>query len=561
VYQQTFVNPAQDQYQELQQTFSNNLSCPCTSFSASYSSFIEIQPHYHQLCSSEFVSSRWIDYLSMNLFWNNTLLPWDYRILSSSLFISLAMFCTESQRTIDSSLLIFYQREFISSQVVSEEVFQSQIQSFIVEWQSSTVNQFLQTIELIQAITHGNQLMNDINFDYPTNNTSTETILKPRTFSNCSCALFPSCRINMAIYQYDLYSNNISELLLIPNFFLSCLPIEGLLASTLECFYNRSCMVEIDKYIYQSLGETFSFSPLDENLNSPIETIESIINRIMVDEWLANISFTSYYDKCAPQSCTYEYTGRQSLFSVITSTIGVFGGLSLAFEILVLIILRLIEKIITIRISRFNLISLVKTMFNCGDEQRMIKQLHCILVVMSLSTLYIFTTFTPELVTVKIKNPSVKTYEGLLIRFPQSLQCPCSHISIKYGSLFSITPDFHQVCSSDFISDRWIAYLYGTDDPIDRYLPMDFLYSASAQFQLLASLCRLSQKTVDDSLINLSTGDFINPNLLSMNLLQQRTSIIINEFLTSISKSFLSILSLIRATTQANMIMTTPCRR
>jgi hypothetical protein len=46
----------QDQYEELQMKFSNTLQCPCQNIVIDYDEFISIQPYYHQICSSDFVS-------------------------------------------------------------------------------------------------------------------------------------------------------------------------------------------------------------------------------------------------------------------------------------------------------------------------------------------------------------------------------------------------------------------------------------------------------------------------------------------------------------------------
>ncbi|CAF4325598.1 unnamed protein product, partial [Rotaria sordida] len=132
--------------------------------------------------------------------------------------------------------------------------------------------------------------------------------------------------------------------------------------STLECFYNLSCMIEIDGYLIYSLKSSFNFSNLNENLNPPNETIESILNKLMIDSWTWNISFSSYYNTGSPSSCTYEYISRNDLFFIITTILGIFGGLSLGLKLLTLIILRFIEKIINN--NSFNeFITMIKNLF------------------------------------------------------------------------------------------------------------------------------------------------------------------------------------------------------
>jgi hypothetical protein len=259
---------------------------------------------------------------------------------------------------------------------------------------------------LVRATEQGNQLSNAVyNAQYITNSISRTTIMMANTFSGCSCALSASCRVTAGIYDYDQYSNKFTEIYSIANFFIGCYPIEALLASTLECFYNISCMLKIDSYL--SYAQPFNFSALDPSLNSPNETIELIVNRLMVDTWSSNVSFTSYYNRCAPLSCTFQYEDHNNLFIVITTISSVFGGLSLGFQLIILIGLQFIDKIIKNDFSRLTLWRSVKYLFTCNTEHQMIHRLHFILVVTILYVLYLYSVFSPHTITVEIKKPSL----------------------------------------------------------------------------------------------------------------------------------------------------------
>jgi hypothetical protein len=141
-----------------------------------------------------------------------------------------------------------------------------------------------------------------------------------------------------------------------------------------------------------------------------------------------------------------------------------------------------------------------------------------------------FSVFTPYATTVKIEISSLSNYTDLLAQSLKSFQCPCSQISIKYKSFLNIEARFHQVCSSDFVSDRWIKHLYGDKQPVYRFNSTDFYYSASGQFQLLASLCELSKETVNSSILQLNGNDFINTQLLSPSLFNDRIRTTINQW-------------------------------
>ena len=83
--------------------------------------------------------------------------------------------------------------------------------------------------------------------------------------------------------------------------------------------------------------------------------------------------------------------------------------------------------------------------------------------------------------TVQVNNPSFDTYKRLLDAYPDTLLCPCSRLSIPYSNFFNLTLRFHPVCSTDFVPDRLLEYLYN-DDP-NVYLPIDFRSVGNGQFQ------------------------------------------------------------------------------
>ncbi|CAF5191520.1 unnamed protein product, partial [Rotaria sp. Silwood1] len=69
------------------------------------------------------------------------------------------MLCQHAQQTVKISIKTFLQTQFLSSQVISKNRFETKINSSINDWKSQTIDQFLQTIKIFQAVSHGNQLM------------------------------------------------------------------------------------------------------------------------------------------------------------------------------------------------------------------------------------------------------------------------------------------------------------------------------------------------------------------------------------------------------------------
>ncbi|CAF1487303.1 unnamed protein product, partial [Rotaria sordida] len=471
------------------------------------------------------VSQGWIDY------YNNFKLYFiisnrDFRANAGHQFQILATLCEQAQQTVNSALQVFLQRQFVSSQIISQELFRSQINESIERWKSNTLNSFLHLTQLIRVTNQGNQLINSFhNFYFYLDQISEQLIPVPANYSTCSCARSSACQIPMGIFVYNWTIFDYVELFRIPNFFTGCFLVESLLESTLECFYDHQCMKIIESY---TSNTTTNFSLLDTTRNSPNETVQSIINRLMIDAWQSNISFSAYYKMCSPLSCTYEQTRRHDIVYLISSIFGLFAGLVFGIEILILIILRFIEKMV----NDFSLIELkrrFKDLFICREEEQIINRCHFILLILTISLLYMATSLTLVAKTERVIKPSLFTYQYLLTNYQDSLQCSCSHISIEYQSFLTMTSRIHQICSSDFVSNDWIDYIYNTIDPFHLNYT-DFRTTATGQYQLLASFCQFSRQVLNDALSNLLTSHFIDTELLSYNVLYERIQSSLKEF-------------------------------
>ena len=555
IHQETVLNPSETQYINLQKVYTDTLSCPCKTSVIPYYNFITIQPHYHQVCSSDMVSQRWIEYLKIrDPTYDSNTIGANFKYHASLQFHLLAELCRQTQQTNNDALPFFLETQFVSSQVIFENLFTSEVNLSIENWKLSTTNQFLRTIRLFQSIIQGNQLTNGIlNIYWDFDPLTYATEMESKMYGNCSCGLSPSCLTSMGMYEYNSTINALTEVFRIPNFFVDCSSLQGLLSSTLECYYNQSCMLQIGEHLDYSTELILHFSILNSSLNMPNETIETILTRLMIDFWLTNISFSSYFSTCAPLSCTFEYTGRNDFIVIATTIISIFGGLSLGYKLFIMITLQLIEKIRN-GMSCVRLIQLIKNLFICHDEHQTIDRLHVLFVLTSLCVLCSFTSFIPRTIVVQIQKPTLDTYHNLIRQFPDSVQCPCSEISIPQNAFLTIQPRFHRVCSSDFVTNDWISHLFNQSNLTDQVVPSDFRTSAGRQFQMLASFCQLSQETGNTMSAQFVANHIVTDQILSPNSFQQLIQININQFKKTMPNSFLSTLSLIRQMTGSNML-------
>ena len=79
-------------------------------------------------------------------------------------------------------------------------------------------------------------------------------------------------------------------------------------------------------------------------------------------------------------------------------------------------------------------------------------RLYFLVLIIILLAVAVVSWLSTEVTAITIRQPSKDEFESL----PFDAQCPCSRGSISYDDFTSLEAILHQVCSSDFVSDRWI---------------------------------------------------------------------------------------------------------
>ena len=126
------------------------------------------------------------------------------------------------------------------------------------------------------------------------------------------------------------------------NFFLlvglvvGCLPVHGLRLSTLECFYSSKCLTELAEFVNSSLV----LSPLNRSIPSRFTPISStpigtLIDELFIESWQNSSNYSSYYSICAPLNCRYTYVERNGFVYMLTTILGLYGGLTEGLPIVI----------------------------------------------------------------------------------------------------------------------------------------------------------------------------------------------------------------------------------
>ena len=335
-----------------------NAHCPCARISIPYGELTSIQSAFHQVCSSDFVRDRWIEAIfsgSNSTYFHMT----DFRTYGSALFQALASFCRLSKASVDQIISSFYTTSLLSTQLQTEADFQLQVEASISKFQLTAPHQFVKQLELVRQMMMANSLISGLQTNviltYPIEPLAeyyiimSDIIYQLDNGSTCVCGANIDCATRSQIMksfgnstQMDLTID--SEVLMdIPGLVVSCVPVNSLLLSTLECFYNQTC-----------LDELLSFFPTNENFNAMVaskksrftydSTVETIVSELMIEEWYTNISYEKYAAQCAPILCTYSKLERPNALFVLAQLIRSLGGLTLIFGFLISMIVRFIRR-------------------------------------------------------------------------------------------------------------------------------------------------------------------------------------------------------------------------
>ena len=442
-------------------------------------------------------------------------------------FNILKTFCENAQDTIVDARQAFLQTKYISIQLIDENYFLNEISSTIDNWKTNTNNRYGRIVQLIRETNQGNKL---INFQYNTNFLLNQTVnqfyYKSLNYSNCSCDLYGSCSMPISYTPPSAFGSlGVLVPFEIPNFLTGCFPVESLLQSTLQCFTDQTCL----NSLLQKLAATIRILDIPIRMNFSIlyisnqkqnQTIESIVQELMVDFWTENISYSTYYNTCSP-TCTYETLRQRNILTIVTTIISVLGGLATIFEIFMLIFIRLIEELPNIRSYEYVFILI---------KQRSSNKLKFILFLLLIIIFYLVSFLTPQIKTVSID-------------VNENLQCFCSKPLNNYETFVHIQAQLHPICSSYLMSNNWIEYI--STQKTDQL----------GQYQLLISFCQLAENIINNTLSQFARTNYVSSQLISSKIFNQTIEYNFEQFQKENINEFLNMLDIIRQITASNMLL------
>ncbi|CAF1442578.1 unnamed protein product [Adineta ricciae] len=613
------TNPSIEKFEYLQSLHSDSLKCPCTSIVIPYKKLMISSPTLHQVCSSDFMSQHWIRLMGFSDDISGIRLAWrgfsvrHFRLLftlcqlaNSSVNDALQRFATQSFITLNAiskddfniqTNITFYQ--FIQLFIINFDLLVNLGQLFTQIDQPYTIGDNAKFID--------RPLRNKTNDEHilplPLHLTGVKTI---KTSSvDCICATDPDCQTPVAdpVDRYNsVPTDNYYD---VPGAVMGCFVLDSLLRSTLECYYSESCLAVHYKYINYSflLYDTgFSYFKARLLVHDPIgsrflpnTTLDKIVKELMVEQWHTSFLFDHYYNSCAPIKCMYpEEISANTYVETMVIMISSIGGLIAAFRLISTLLVtiyfrlfkngndqsqknhnhvhlssferirmksRMVFKKLHILLINLNIFPL-RTFGRHFDQRKamyfgkLTTRLYIVLMLISITILTFYNGIKPRTLINIFENPTHNIYERLLITHGDTLQCPCSVISLTYRQFVNIQPVFHPVCTSPFISDEWRRNITTNLVPdLSVYSNRDYRRFLSSHLQFLSQLCYRSMKSVNNSIDHFLSSYFVSKLLLPNNKLQAEINLFINQNKLNTPVSFMRYFSLIRSVNHGNAIV------
>ncbi|CAF1313076.1 unnamed protein product [Adineta ricciae] len=587
-------SPSSKDFIELYAKYPLTLSCSCSNSAIDLYFLAKLVPEYHEICSSQFVSSDWIN-LQFIRSESEMLSTSDIRSHFEYFFQIISTLCQMSMQTIEDSLQSLYRTKFITTQALDVQSFEMQINLIIEQFQRTTPESFQRILNLLKTTFDINQFIvptnslfqidivsfariflipNGFLWKRPVNNSlpSNVTYTKEKCFSTSSI----ECYQNIFLYENETQFT-------IPGMYQSWFPLHSILMSTLECLYDEICFGKI-KRITNSTSIILKNISILKSSNNQYDQIDSLANKLFIQSWINESYFGSYYNQCNPLMCQYTIETRLSLIYIITTIIGLVGGINLVLRISIPFLFRIVKQIRNSFIHRketfstrrkffhhfssitkqnFLELNLFSTIPPSKDPKilrrnRHLTRIYIILLFSSFVILILYGLLRQETILVIVESPSVSKYQQLADEYPLTLKCPCSRTSIKYNKLISqLEPQFHDVCSSIFVSSEWLKKIDSRKRALAStffHFLIDYRYFLFIQFQSLTKLCTLSRSTVNTSLTLFQQNDFVTSNVISSDEFLIRTKAILEQFKKTIAIQFIETINLIQLTYHGNQL-------
>ena len=261
--------------------------------------------------------------------------------MTYSQFMLVKSLCRLARKTTNDSIKAFLKTKLLVSQVADEDSFKKQCTISKDQFESNAQDTFGRTIDLTATLKQGDLLVSGLgtNFVYQWVSNyagfgSSAVFFFDENNLFCTCYTHPTCI--QAVYMYSSDGIKIA----VSGWRSGCYVEDALFSSTLECYFNASCL-DLLRQVY-TVPLNVQHLDIHHSSQSPPNTlVGDIIRRLMVDEWQSVDNFTAYYLACAPSTCSYTINEKREFVVIVGTLVGIWGGLT---KVLALIVPRTVHS-------------------------------------------------------------------------------------------------------------------------------------------------------------------------------------------------------------------------
>ena len=342
----TIESPSYDQYLKVYEQYPQSLTCPCSVLNIRHDTFVQIEANFHHICDSIFVSDNYLSIL-------NDIAALRPVILQSTVLQHwrlISLWCELSKANFIDGRQAFYTQELATSTVLTFQSFEAEVLVLVELFRTSTIMRFQRALSIIRDTTNINglwsghltnafvQVYGEVPAQY--------IRLRYNSYRNdtCRCLLNSSCTAPLTIYDYNLSPPRF--LFKIPGLLQGCYGVEATLQSSLECYYNQTCLDTLHFSINPNM--TMDVSALDftriQNRFTATTPLYQFTAQMLIETWSNTSSHTAFFHHCQPSSCSYSYVGKNNLVVIITTIISLIGGLNTILKFVISRVTDLVRK-------------------------------------------------------------------------------------------------------------------------------------------------------------------------------------------------------------------------
>jgi len=334
-----------------------------------------------------------------------------------------------------------------------------------------------------------------------------------------------------------------------------------------KIFDKFFCFQSIESIAYWTNISTEIISQLPLVLNgsnlvafSINSTVYDIVNALSINKWNEQIHYESYYKACQPSYCMYTITTRFHIATIITTIIGLMGGVSVILQLVIPSTVKIIRRRFRIQfknqyLKELNFFKTFQTNQSMEIQRNEIiaTRIYIFLWLIAIIVILIYMGSAEKTVTITVDSPTINQIKQLKNKNPMNqFVCPCQKNSISFQSFLSFDFTFHQICSSDLISTKWLehTFIIGNEHLVNQSV-------LSSHFKLLQLFCHSLQKNLLNMKNNFYVNQFTTVNLLNEQEFFKQTQVSIEQFQEKTKNSFIFNLKSLIDITLGNQFMST----